>query len=88
MEKKICSRCGVEKEVCEFYKTSKTPTLYRCQCKKCMNKHSTLHYINNKDKILKQSKEYASKNSEKIKAKQQEIFSSSLKKHHLILNNQ
>ena len=37
METKICSKCKEEKDVCEFYKHSKNPNIYRGQCKKCMN---------------------------------------------------
>ena len=29
MQTKICSKCGIEKEVCEFYKHSKNPNIYR-----------------------------------------------------------
>jgi hypothetical protein len=73
MEKKICSKCKLEKDVCEFYKHSKNPNIYRGQCKKCMNSDSVLHYSNNKEKIKEQSKIYVSKNSEKIK-KRRKIY--------------
>ena len=67
METKICSKCKIEKEVCEFYKHNRNPNIYRCQCKKCMNKNSRVNYSNNKDKVLKQNKDYRLKNFEKIK---------------------
>ena len=67
MEKKICSKCKLEKDVCEFYKHSKYPNIYRGQCKKCMNNNSLSYYSNNKEKIKEQSKIYVIKNSEKIK---------------------
>lgn len=51
METKICSKCKEEKEVCEFYKHSKNPNIYRGQCKKCMNKNS-LDYTNKNSKII------------------------------------
>lgn len=73
MEKKICRKCKLEKDVCEFYKHSKNPNIYRGQCKKCMNSDSVLHYSNNKEKIKEQSKIYVSKNSEKIK-KRRKIY--------------
>lgn len=56
MEKKICSKCKKEKEVCEFYKSSKNPNLYRTQCKKCMNKSSNNNYVLNSKEILSKQK--------------------------------
>jgi len=73
METKVCSKCKEEKEVCEFYKHSRNPRIYRGQCKKCMNKHSRVNYSNNKDEILKQNKDYRLKNFEKIK-KRRKIY--------------
>jgi hypothetical protein len=73
MEKKICRKCKLEKDVCEFYKHSRNPNIYRGQCKKCMNSDSVSHYSNNKEKIKEQNKIYVNKNSEKIK-KRRKIY--------------
>lgn len=67
MEKKICSKCSVMKDVCEFYKHNRNPNIYRGQCKKCMNENSSKHYLNNRGELLEKGKEYKIKNSEKIK---------------------
>lgn len=69
MEKKICSKCQKEKEVCEFYKHSKNPNIYRGQCKKCMNESSLNYKKNNIENINKKNKEYFEKNRELNKIK-------------------
>jgi hypothetical protein len=62
MEKKICSKCLVEKGVCEFYKNPKKENEVRNTCKICMNKNSKKYYQNNieleKERHRKYSKEY------------------------------
>ena len=69
METKICSKCKIEKEVCEFYKHSRNPNIYRGQCKKCMNESSLNYKKNNVEKINKKNKEYFEKNRELNKIK-------------------
>jgi hypothetical protein len=69
METKVCSKCGIEKEVCEFYKNNKNPNLYRTHCKKCMNENSAKYKFDNKEKLVEKSKEYVKRNSEVIKEK-------------------
>lgn len=44
LEKKICSKCGVEKEQFEFARNSAAPSGYRRVCKDCRNKQSRLSY--------------------------------------------
>jgi hypothetical protein len=58
MEKKICSKCQEEKEVCEFYKHSKNPNIYRGQCKICMNKNSLDYHIKNSKIISEKNKQF------------------------------
>jgi hypothetical protein len=69
MGTKICSKCKEEKEVCEFYKHSKNPNIYRGQCKKCMNEYSLNYKKNNIENINKKNKEYFEKNRELNKIK-------------------
>ena len=69
MKTKICSKCREEKEVCEFYKHSKNPNIYRGQCKKCMNESSLNYKKNNIENINKKNKEYFEKNRELNKIK-------------------
>ena len=69
MEKKICSKCKEEKEVCDFYKHSKNPKIYRGQCKKCMNKFSFDYNKKNKKKISEKNKQFRLENPEINKEK-------------------
>lgn len=69
MEKKICSKCKEEKEVCEFYKHSKTPNIYRGQCKKCMNEFSSNYNKKNAKIISEKGKQFRLQNPEINKEK-------------------
>lgn len=83
MEKKVCSKCKEEKEVCEFYKDSTRKDGYRCQCKSCTKewrlnnqKHLLEYHKNwkssNSEHVYNYHKIYNEKNSEKIKKYQKE----------------
>jgi hypothetical protein len=61
MEKKICSKCKDEKDVCEFRKSSKMKNGLQSECKSC----SKLRYLLNRDEILIKKKIYSEKNKEK-----------------------
>jgi hypothetical protein len=69
METKVCSKCGIEKEVCEFYKNPKKENEIRPACKICMDKSSLKNYYNNieveKERKRKYHKQYYLKNKEK-----------------------
>jgi hypothetical protein len=69
MEKKICSKCKEEKEVCEFYRHSKNPNIYRGQCKKCMNKSSFDYNKKNAKIISEKGKQFRLENPEINKEK-------------------
>jgi len=69
METKICSKCKEEKKVCEFYKNSKNPNIYRGQCKKCMNKLSSNHYEKNSTIISEKSRQFRIEHPEVNKEK-------------------
>jgi len=58
MEKKKCSKCGVEKNVCEFHKSKYFKDGYKSTCKECR-------------KLIEKpyNKKYKEKNKEKIKLK-------------------
>lgn len=63
---KVCTKCGEEKSVAEFYK-KKSGKLGRTQrCKVCRKKLDRARYEANKDKILKKQKQYNTANAESI----------------------
>jgi len=64
METKVCSKCKVEKQVCEFgnSKLSKDGLLY--SCKKCNNKRSVDYRKNNSEKVLELTRNWTKKNPE------------------------
>ncbi len=43
METKVCSKCGIEKEVCEFYNRKKSRDGKRPECKICSNELSVIY---------------------------------------------
>jgi len=49
---KICSRCGNDKELSEFYKNKNYKDGYFCQCKQCTGEKAMIRY-NNDDQINK-----------------------------------
>lgn len=67
MEKKICSKCKIEKDVCEFYTTPKNKLEYRSSCKSCMKKTQQNYSKNNRDKRNSIQKIWRENNTEKVK---------------------
>jgi len=57
---KTCSKCGIEKEVSEFYNKGR-------QCKLCKNEINKAYAAKNADLIRRKKREYAKKNKERIK---------------------
>jgi len=74
MEKKICSKCKIEKEVCEFYNNKATYDGKRPECKLCTNKQSILYNKKNKDKVDKIKQKYVDNNRTKVKLSKKEWF--------------
>lgn len=64
---KICSKCGLEKLLNEFYKNSTRKDGYDHYCKVCHAKYKKAYYINNHNKIMSKEKEYRENNKEQIK---------------------
>ena len=65
MEKKICSKCKEEKEVCEFYKDLNTKDKLSYKCKLCQKNY----YNTNKTNILMKKKIYDGLNKEILNQK-------------------
>jgi hypothetical protein len=67
MEKKICKKCNIEKNIDEYYIKNKNKNTFRNQCKDCMNLYAKKYKNENKEKIDKKNKEYLIKNKEQNK---------------------
>jgi len=64
MEKKICSKCKIEKDVCEFtYRNDRQK--YRNQCKSCLNEMEKTRYSLNPDNKRKRVFLWKQNNPEK-----------------------
>ena len=75
MEKKICSKCEIEKDVCEFHK-GKTKDGYQYKCKECKKEYSKLNFIKeNNRKTL-----WAKNNPTKVKESKQKYYNNNTDK--------
>ena len=66
MKTKICTKCGIEKELSEFYKDKSTKTGLTNNCKLCRNKYSKKYNDQNRLLISQRKKSYYKNNMEKI----------------------
>ena len=51
MKTKICSKCGKEKDLSEFYKVNRYKNKLRSECKKCQKEHQKRQRDKNKTKL-------------------------------------
>jgi hypothetical protein len=58
VETKICSKCGIEKNICEYHVNNFGKSGYHSQCKKCKNNYKKTYNQINKNK----RREYRLKN--------------------------
>jgi hypothetical protein len=65
--KKVCTKCGEEKDISEFYENQAMVDKHNSWCKLCCNALSRLNNKINKEKYSKRKKEHYQKNKEKIK---------------------
>lgn len=77
MEKKICSKCKEEKEVCEFQKNSHSKDGYRSECSLCSKKQKEKIP---KEKILNYAKKFRETNREKIREQQKKYYQNNIDK--------
>jgi hypothetical protein len=72
---KICSKCKIQKDVSNFYKSkSSNDGLYNV-CKECDKKRCLEYYKSNSEYIIKKKKEYTEENSESVKEYQNQYRS-------------
>ena len=74
METKICSKCNIEKEICNFHKWKNGPDGYKRECKECRKLETTSYYNKNNEKIKLQTKNYRELNPDKVKEVKQKIY--------------
>jgi hypothetical protein len=70
MEKKVCSKCKEEKEVCEFSKNKNVKNGLRSECKSCQKKQRSLtYYLTDeiKERHRERQKKYYNNNIDKIR---------------------
>lgn len=74
METKICSKCNIQKELCDFHKNKNRPDGYMKDCKECSKLVSQSYYEKNTEKIKLRVKEYHKSNPNKVKELKQKIY--------------
>lgn len=62
MDKKTCTKCGVEKPLTEYHASKKSPDGLRWRCKGCVKEYQQA----NRDRILEQRREYYKTNHDHI----------------------
>ena len=76
MKTKVCTKCGVEKPLSEFYKNKGGKYEVRGDCKECYGSYNSKYYGKNKEIILKQQLQYYEENKEET-LKRQAIYRNS-----------
>jgi hypothetical protein len=69
METKICSKCKVEKDFCEFINSKRTKDGKTSICKKCNSERGKIYNLNNPQKHKERSKRWSENNPDKVKDK-------------------
>lgn len=85
MEKKICSKCNIEKEVCEYNKQKISKDGYRNYCKLCHLEYSQKYVTENFDKYKNYQDVYHSNNVENHRKKSSEYYQNNKEKVHKYL---
>ena len=74
MNTKICSKCNIEKDVCNFHKWKYGPDGYKRICKECRNIESKTYYNNNDENIKLKVSNYRKDNPDKVKELKKRIY--------------
>ena len=74
MESKVCSKCGIEKEVCDFHKWKYGPDGYKRECKECRKLETKTYYSNNNEKVKLRVNKYRKSNLDKVKEVRTRIY--------------
>jgi rubredoxin len=71
---KICSKCGIQKPIVDFYKINSRTERRHPKCKECTLEHQKKYNKENSEKISKRNKLYREKNSDVIKKRKKEYY--------------
>ena len=74
MEKKICSKCKIEKGLCEFNKNKNYSYGVSNQCKECRKIVTKNYRDNNRNKLKISSSEFRKKNPDKVKENKKKYY--------------
>jgi len=65
--RKICSRCGIERDYSEFMKCSASKSGIGAWCVACKHEHARIKHIENKEENNRKAREWKANNPEKVK---------------------
>lgn len=74
MESKVCTKCGIEKEVCNFHKWKYGIDGYKGVCKECRKIETKIYYNNNNENIKLKVSNYRKNNPDKVKEIKKRIY--------------
>ena len=74
METKICRKCGKEFELDHFYISKSNKDGYNSACKKCVCEYAKKHREENRDIIIKKSRDRYAQNKEEYSKKAKEYY--------------
>jgi len=74
MQRKICSKCKIEKDQSEFYKDRSSKDGLHNRCKLCRKEYDRNRYIENRDKITERVREHQQKNRDKVLEQKREYY--------------
>jgi hypothetical protein len=66
MKRKICSKCLIDKELCEFNKHRLSKDSHKSCCRECQKIESKIYKLKNREKIKETSRQYFLKNKDRI----------------------
>jgi 5-methylcytosine-specific restriction endonuclease McrA len=66
MGMKFCKKCGIIKDITEFYRSSKKRDGHASACKKCQNAVNKAYKIKNEEKIMTYQENYRKEHKEKM----------------------
>jgi len=82
METKICSKCKIEKDVCDFGKNKLKSDGLQLNCKLCRKIETSSYYKTNSEKIKLKVQEYRNNNPDKVSELKKNIYERN-KEHYL-----